>query len=143
MGKSAEIRIVFNRFPELAAKMPGIVSEIVEKTAMVVVEGAQEELYEGHGVDTGALRASIKPTMTSALSAEVEPEGIEYAIPVEFGSVAHEIFPRNKKALAWEGGHPVKKVNHPGFAGLFYMTKGAERARTWFLAQMGMLEGKL
>lgn len=34
---------------------------------------------------------------------------------VEYGSVAHEITPRGKRALSWPGArHPVKRVWHPG-----------------------------
>lgn len=34
---------------------------------------------------------------------------------IEFGTPPHDITPRDKKALFWEGaGHPVKVVHHPG-----------------------------
>jgi hypothetical protein len=37
------------------------------------------------------------------------------AIIIELGSRAHDIEPKDKKALAWPGGgHPVKRVHHPG-----------------------------
>ena len=41
----------------------------------------------------------------------------EYVDAVLYGSPPHEILPKNKKALYWDGAdHPVKKVMHPGNA---------------------------
>jgi hypothetical protein len=38
-----------------------------------------------------------------------------YAPFVEFGTRAHTILPREKKALYWPGAsHPVRSVKHPG-----------------------------
>jgi hypothetical protein len=34
---------------------------------------------------------------------------------IEYGTRAHEIRPRARRALAWSGGnHPVRRVRHPG-----------------------------
>ncbi len=45
---------------------------------------------------------------------------INYGIFVHYGSRAHKIFPKKKKALRWgDGGkfHFAKVVNHPGYKG--------------------------
>lgn len=55
----------------------------------------------------GILRASAK-----------DSSGHDYASDVHYGTRAHVILPKNKKALFWPGGrHPVKKVQHPGTKG--------------------------
>lgn len=44
--------------------------------------------------------------------------GHNYASDVYYGTKAHVIGPKDKKALFWPGAkYPVKKVNHPGFRG--------------------------
>lgn len=46
----------------------------------------------------------------------------EYAVAVNNGYDPYVIEPVNAKALYWEGAeHPVKRVNHPGFAGLHFV----------------------
>ena len=78
---SSTIRIEFNRFPEIAAKLPIEASAVVRKTAYDV-EGAAKQIVP---VDTGALKNSISTTMDSDLSATVAP-ATEYAAFVEFGT---------------------------------------------------------
>jgi hypothetical protein len=52
---------------------------------------------------------------------------VEYAIYVEQGTGPYVIFPRNKKALFWEGAsHPVKVVHHPGNRPRPYLVPAAE-----------------
>lgn len=52
-----------------------------------------------------------------------------YAIYVHEGTRPHEIYPRLKHALFWEGAnHPVKKVNHPGTRANPFMEKIAKKA---------------
>ena len=51
---------------------------------------------------------------TGKLFARIWPEA-KYAIYVHEGTRPHEILPRIKKALYWEGAaHPVRRVWHPG-----------------------------
>jgi len=65
-------------------------------------------------VRTGHLRTSE--------GVDVEPDGfwvgthsVDYAYWVAKGTPPHDIYPVNKKALAWPGGgHPVTHVHHPG-----------------------------
>lgn len=45
----------------------------------------------------------------------VGTHSVSYAKYVAEGTPAHDIYPVNKKALAWKGGgHPVTHVHHPG-----------------------------
>ncbi|GIW70324.1 MAG: hypothetical protein KatS3mg101_1071 [Patescibacteria group bacterium] len=54
---------------------------------------------------------------------------VHYAIYVHEGTRPHEIYPKNKKALYWEGAeHPVKRVNHPGTKANPFMEKIAKKA---------------
>lgn len=54
---------------------------------------------------------------------------VHYALYVHEGTHPHEIFPRIKKALFWEGAaHPVKRVSHPGTKANPFMRRIAEKA---------------
>lgn len=81
MTKDFKIEIKFNRFPELAAKVPGLVSEIVRKAALDV-EGQAKTFVP---IDTGALHDSIDVQMEGDLTAVIAPH-TEYAAFVEFGT---------------------------------------------------------
>lgn len=68
-------------------------------------------------VDTGNLRNSIGVVVRlfpDGAQGEVEPKA-EYNMAVEYGTKAHRILPRSRKALSWPGArHPVRGVDHPG-----------------------------
>lgn len=65
-------------------------------------------------------------------------DGVEYGRFVEFGTEAHIIEPRVKKALYWEGAeHPVKRVHHPGTSPRPWLTPAAEGERAPFLRALG------
>jgi len=65
-------------------------------------------------------------------------DGVEYGIYVEFGTEAHVIEPRVKKALWWEGAeHPVKRVHHPGTPARPWLTPAVEAERAPFLRALG------
>lgn len=78
-------------------------------------------------IDTGHLRSSE--------AVDEIPEGfwigthsVDYAYWVAFGSSPHDIYPVNKKALAWKGGaHPVTHVHHPGSKGNPFHTLAFEQ----------------
>ena len=52
-------RVVFDKIPELRGAMRRAADEVVRDTAFAIEARAKGELAEGHGVDTGAMRASI------------------------------------------------------------------------------------
>lgn len=50
---------------------------------------------------------------------------------VEGGTRAHDIYPRDKKALFWEGArHPVSHVHHPGTTANPFLERGLDAARS-------------
>ena len=54
---------------------------------------------------------------------------VSYAPDVHFGTRAHEIRPRRKRALSWRGArHPVRRVWHPGTRAQPFMTEGMRAA---------------
>lgn len=64
----------------------------------------------------GGLRKSIRyRSKILAGRAEITFTAVDYVHFVIDGTVAHDIRPRNKKALWWEGAqHPALVVHHPG-----------------------------
>ena len=94
---------------------------------------------------TGNLGRSIRLGPVSATSAQIIAGGVAgvgYARDVEFGTRAHVIVPRTKKALAWGGDrrlsgslrsgasatHFARRVNHPGSRAKPYLIPGAKAA---------------
>ena len=98
---SSTIRIEFNRFPEIAAKLPAETSAVVRKTAFDVEAHAKQVVP----VDTGALKNSIATEMESDTSATIAPH-TEYAAYVEFGTY---------KMAAQPYMTPAAEVNRPKF----------------------------
>ena len=81
-------------------------------------------------VRTGNLRRSIRLGRITARSAETIA-GANYAAYVEFGTRAHEIRPRTKRALRWKDGTGyrfARYVRHPGTRAQPFMIPGAEKA---------------
>jgi hypothetical protein len=96
-------------------------------------------------VKTGNLRRSIRLGTVSETRAQIiagGTGGVGYARAVEFGTRAHVIVPRTRKALAWGGDrrlsgslrsgasatHFAKRVRHPGSRAKPYLLPGAKRA---------------
>jgi HK97 gp10 family phage protein len=75
------IRIVSNRFPEIARRMPQIARQIVQETVQEVEDYAKTVVP----VDTGALRASIQSEVTGTEGAVYTD--MFYAPFVEFSTV--------------------------------------------------------
>jgi len=56
---------------------------------------------------------------------------VPYATDVEFGTAPHQIYPKNKNALWWEGAqHPVFMVNHPGARAQPFMGPAIMRSKS-------------
>lgn len=56
--------------------------------------------------------------------------GVNYAIFVHFGTRAHDIRPKKRRALRWESGsvfHFAKAVHHPGYKGDPFMQLAADK----------------
>lgn len=74
--------VTFDRFPEIAAKMPDQASKVVRTTAFIIEARAKSAVP----VDTGTLKNSISTTVEAdGLLAIVAPH-TDYAAHVEFGT---------------------------------------------------------
>ena len=111
---NSKIVITFNRFPEIAAKLPAETSAVVRKSAYDVEANAKAVVP----VDTGALKNSINTTMEGEFTAIVAPH-TEYAVFVEFGT------------------------HNPNYPKQPYMTPAAEIVRPAFEAAMKQLLARL
>lgn len=79
-GKPFEVRVVFNRLPDVAAQMKSDGEALVQKTADDIVTDAQDRAP----VRTGALRDGIHRT-GSGMQAKVE-SAAPYSTYVEYGT---------------------------------------------------------
>lgn len=95
-------------------RYPAISEKWLQKA--IVASGAELHKMAKRGVvpwRTGRLVSSFMVRI-GRLMARVWPT-VKYAIYVHEGTQAHEILPRVKMALYWEGArHPVRRVWHPG-----------------------------
>ena len=88
--------------------------EVKFARALDLIKNAMENvLVETCPVDTSGLKISIHGEVVGH---KIEFSMVDYAKHVEFGTKAHIIRPKNKKALHWGGkkGPVVKFVHHPG-----------------------------
>lgn len=93
---------------------------------------------------THNLQHTIRPGIITAVSGQIMAggkDGVGYAQAVEFGTRAHVIVPRNRKALAWGGDRRLSgslrtgakatnfatRVNHPGSRPKPYLIPGAKQ----------------
>lgn len=135
-----EIIITNNRIPELKAKFPNLVQEIIDKTALDVQRFAIELMQmpksgrtykrgskshqasapgEAPAIDTGNLVNSIEVKHPKKLLATVGPSDVEYAAVLEFGSEDGKIAARP------------------------FMSPAAEKARPKFIQALMQLESRL
>ena len=87
-------------------------------------------------VDTGHLRRGIT-TKIGNMEVTVHTSNIKYAPMVEYGTKAHIIKAKNKKALYWKGAsHPVKSVRHPGSKAKPYLIPAFEKEKDIFVKNL-------
>ncbi|GAA0705356.1 hypothetical protein GCM10010193_70530 [Kitasatospora atroaurantiaca] len=97
--------------PSADAHLDAILTRVLDRCLSDIADDARAFAPE----KTGELKASIFH-QTDGLTGIVGTD-CPYWRPVEYGSAAHDIRPRHKKALFWEGAaHPVGRVRHPGTA---------------------------
>lgn len=108
------------RFQEAPGIVEPILQQAVSKSAAVLASHTDSSTVPWK---TGTLARSFNPADIGRLYARWFPR-VDYAQHVQYGTRAHEITPKNGKALFWRGArHPVKKVNHPGTRPYRYMEK--------------------
>ena len=122
--------------PKLYEKNEALVRQTVKNSALNIQKNAKSNLTKNKSVDTGHLRRGIS-TDIRGLGATLHTSNIKYAPGVEYGTKAHIIRAKNKKALYWKGAkHPVKKVNHPGSRAKPYLIPAFEKEKDQFLEKL-------
>ena len=122
--------------PKLYEKNEALVRQTVKNSAFNIQKNAKSNLTKNKSVDTGHLRRGIS-TDIKGLGATIHTSNIKYAPGVEYGTKAHIIRAKNKKALYWKGAkHPVKKVNHPGSKAKPYLIPAFEKEKDQFLEKL-------
>ena len=129
-----------NKFSVEVTKLSNEVEEDVKKvvrnSAFNIEKNAKSNLTKNKSVATGHLRRGIS-TDIKGLEATIHTSNIKYAPGVEYGTKAHIIRAKNKKALYWKGAkHPVKKVNHPGSKAKPYLIPAFNQEKDQFLEKL-------
>ena len=95
--------------PEPAMKA---LNNTIDNVLTLTMNDIVNDIVEHCPVDTGFTRTTVWGEVKDK-TIVVHAGGAIYYI--EYGTPPHEIRPKNKKALHWEGAeHPVKVVKHPG-----------------------------
>ena len=122
--------------PKLYEKNEALVRQTVKNSAFNIQKNAKSNLTKNKSVDTGHLRRGIS-TDIRGLGATIHTSNIKYAPGVEYGTKAHIIKAKNKKALYWKGAkHPVKKVNHPGSKAKPFLIPAFNQEKDQFLEKL-------
>ena len=122
--------------PKLYEKNETLVRQTVKNSAFNIQKNAKSNLTKNKSVATGHLRRGIS-TDIKGLGATIHTSNIKYAPGVEYGTKAHIIKPKNKKALYWKGAkRPVKQVNHPGSKAKPYLIPAFNQEKDQFLEKL-------
>jgi hypothetical protein len=102
----------------------------IERLSQVAYDSAQAGA--GRHAKTGALFQSLYNRLVpGGRAVGHDSQRAPHAVFVNLGSRAHDIRPRNKKALRWPAGGRfvfAKGVRHPGYVGDAYMIRAATDA---------------
>ena len=126
-----------NRFSvevaSLSDKSEDKIKEVLKNSAFNIESKAKKNINSNKSVKTGHLIRSIS-TDVKGLEATIHTSNLKYAPMVEFGTKAHIIRPKSKKALYWKGAkRPVKQVNHPGSKAKPYLIPAFEDEKDKFI----------
>lgn len=92
--------------------MMEIINEAVGKGLEMAMNDMVNDMVKNCPADEGFTRNTIRGEVRGNVIILYAGGAMEY---IEFGTPPHEIRPKDKKALYWEGAeHPVKRVKHPG-----------------------------
>jgi hypothetical protein len=124
----ATVQVTFKGLPELNRRLTALeeLGPLMRDVALTAV-AEQKKLAP---VKTGNMRRAIHVGRVTNSSAETVA-GAKYSGFVEFGTKAHEIRPRSRKALRWKAAGGVifaKRVRHPGTRAQPFMVPGARAA---------------
>ena len=124
------------KIPKLYEKNEALVRQTVKNSAFNIEKNAKSNLTKNKSVDTGHLRRGIS-TDIKGLGATIHTSNIKYAPGVEYGTKAHIIRAKNKKALYWKGAkYPVKQVNHPGSKAKPFLIPAFNQEKDQFLEKL-------
>ena len=122
--------------PKLYEKNETLVRQTVKNSAFNIQKNAKSNLTKNKSVATCHLRRGIS-TDIRGLGATIHTSNIKYAPGVEYGTKAHIIKAKNKKALYWKGAkHPVKSVRHPGSKAKPYLIPAFNQEKDQFLEKL-------
>ena len=82
MARNVGVKIVFDKFPDIAKKAPGTTKAVVSKAAHDVEAHAKMVVP----VDTGNLRNSIQTKLEAGGFRGIVATNVEYSIYVEYGT---------------------------------------------------------
>ena len=120
----------------LSGKTEENVKKVLKNSAFNIEANAKKNLSSNKSVVTGHLRRGIT-TDIKGLEATIHTSNIKYAPMVEYGTKAHIIKAKNKKALYWKGAsHPVKSVRHPGSKAKPYLMPAFEKEKDTFVKNL-------
>ena len=127
----------FNRFSvevaNLSSKSEDKVKDVLKNSAFKIESKAKKNINSNKSVKTGHLIRSVS-TDVKGLEATIHTSNLKYAPMVEFGTKAHIIRPKSKKALYWKGSsRPVKQVSHPGSKAKPYLIPAFEDEKDNFI----------
>ena len=121
---------------KLSSKTEDNVNKVLKNSAFNIEKQAKSILTSNKSVITGHLKRGIG-TDIKGLEATIHTSNIKYAPGVEFGTKAHIIKAKNKKALYWKGAkHPVRSVRHPGGKAKPYLMPAFEKEKDQFLEKL-------
>ena len=127
----------FNRLSvevaNLSGKSEDKIKDVLKNSAFKIESKAKKNINSNKSVKTGHLIRSIS-TDVKGLEATIHTSNLKYAPMVEFGTKAHIIRPKSKKALYWKGAsRPVKQVSHPGSKAKPYLIPAFEDEKDNFI----------
>ena len=112
------------------------VKKVLKNSAFNIEANAKKNLNSNKSVVTGHLSRGIT-TDIKGLEATIHTSNIKYAPMVEYGTKAHIIKAKNKKALYWKSAsHPVKSVRHPGSKAKPYLIPAFEKEKDTFVKNL-------
>jgi hypothetical protein len=120
--------------PKVTFREPGIslFEEKIDEVHKAVAEAVEYDARRLAPKKTGALAASIRARKSSTRRYRVYV-GTDHWRFMEYGVRPHQITPRRKRALYWDGApHPMSVVNHPGTLGQPFMRPALYHKRTMF-----------
>ena len=125
-----------NKFSVEVGKLSDEIKDDVRKVVKNSAFNIERTAKSSVSVKTGHLKRSIS-TKIGDMEATIHTSNLKYAPAVEFGTRAHIIKAKNKKALYWKGAsHPVKQVKHPGSKAKPYLIPAFEKEKDQFLERL-------